>query len=255
MFPAPVPVAPVGPNPLSLAPEELDEEYSEGGGYLYERMPAAFGDRTGWGPLRVAWDTSILVDYGKYGSAFWGDDAFDPEDFDDLRGDANEQYRDELVALDVIMQTWLYRDIRVHVFPYQLDDAKRALTRSDLEMRSRQLDQFDAALDCLGHGTAEPEGSPPAVPGIRPSADRTILEHAVAAGCHILLGRDYRFLTASTRFEAKRYGVTALTPVELVDVMADAGELGVAAAATLPIPDTHKWMHAFAACEYAAAAG
>jgi hypothetical protein len=74
----------------------------------------------------------------------------------------------------------------------------------------------------------------------------------VAAGCHILLSRDYRFLTASTRAEAKRYGVIALTPVELVDIMADAGELGVLAAATLLFPDTHKWAHAFEACEYAA---
>ncbi len=55
--------------------------------------------------------------------------------------------------------------------------------------------------------------------------------------------------------EAKRNGVVALTPVELIDVLAEAGELGVAPSAPRPIKDTHKWMHAFAECEEAAVAG
>lgn len=50
-------------NQYSLAPDDT----SEGGGFQYEDCPRVFSGRNGYGPLRLAWDTNILIDYAKYG--------------------------------------------------------------------------------------------------------------------------------------------------------------------------------------------
>lgn len=41
----------------------------EGACFDYTRIPAVFGDRTGSGPMNVAWDTNVLIDYAKHGRA------------------------------------------------------------------------------------------------------------------------------------------------------------------------------------------
>ena len=56
---------PPEPNRYSLAP--TDDEYIEGGGFFYENCPEIFLGRVGYGPLRVAWDTNVLIDYAEFG--------------------------------------------------------------------------------------------------------------------------------------------------------------------------------------------
>jgi len=89
----------IGKNEYSLASDNT----SEGGGFQYEKCPEIFLGRRGYGALRVAWDTNILIDYTQYGSAIWEDGEFSPVIKDG-------RYRQELVALCELMYFWLIRD-------------------------------------------------------------------------------------------------------------------------------------------------
>ncbi len=60
-------------NKYSLAPE--DDGRLEGGGFFYENCTDVFLGRNGYGPLRIAWDTNILIGYAEFGDLIWG-----PED-------------------------------------------------------------------------------------------------------------------------------------------------------------------------------
>jgi hypothetical protein len=93
-----------GPNPYSLSPS--DDEFLEGGGFFYEKCPEIFLGRSGYGPLRVAWDTNILIGYAEFGELMWADPDFDPPI-------SEPRYREELIALDTLVQIWMWRDIRV----------------------------------------------------------------------------------------------------------------------------------------------
>jgi hypothetical protein len=109
---------PPKPNPYSMPP--ADGQTMEGGGFFYEKCPEVFLGRSGYGPLRVAWDTNILIDYAEFGELMWEDAEFDPPV-------SESRYREELVALDALVQIWMWRDIRVRVPERQIYDAKREL--------------------------------------------------------------------------------------------------------------------------------
>lgn len=74
LFDAPMRLWSGGAHPRSLA--SVGE--SEGGAFRYAACPQLFFGRTGIGPLRVAMDTAILIDYGQYGNAIWASDEFSP---------------------------------------------------------------------------------------------------------------------------------------------------------------------------------
>jgi hypothetical protein len=48
--------------------EPSDDEQTEGGGFFYENCPELFLGRAGYGPLRIAWDTNVLIDYAEFGA-------------------------------------------------------------------------------------------------------------------------------------------------------------------------------------------
>lgn len=150
LFEQPEPIRRCEPHPRSLPPYD-----GEGGAFDYTAESLFLG-RRGHGPLRVALDTSILIDYGTYGAAIWSDADFDP--------DATEaNYRAELFALYRLLHLWTYRDIRLHVFARQLDDCRRRITGERAQLRMLQVKQLAGALRCLGQGTegmAAPWGEP-----------------------------------------------------------------------------------------------
>lgn len=88
------------------AMEPSDDEQTEGGGFLYKNCPELFLGRAGYGPLRVAWDTNVLIDYAEFGDLMWEDDNFGPPI-------SEPYYREELVALDTLIHLWMMRNIRV----------------------------------------------------------------------------------------------------------------------------------------------
>jgi hypothetical protein len=237
------PVRPLPPNPRSLAGNESDQ----GGWFDYERSPEVFLGRSGRGPLRVAWDTNILVDYGCFGGAMWSDDLFDPPIKDD-------EYRANLVALQALMELWLVRDIRIHVFDRQLTDSRRQLPAERLTARMRQVEEIVAALQCLSHDTDDWEPDvdeampvPCSLGWMEPGADRELLEGAIDAGCHVFLTRDHDdVLRHAPVLEA--YWLAPLSPADLLDRLVSAGEFTFATASAFCIPDSHKWGHVMAAC-------
>ena len=86
-----------------LAP--TGDEFIEGGGFLYENSPAIFLGRTGYGPLRMAWDSNVIIDYAEFGDLMWDDREFDPPI-------SEPRYLEELVALNTLVQLWMVRDMR-----------------------------------------------------------------------------------------------------------------------------------------------
>ena len=64
---------PPEPNRYSLPP--TSDEYIEGGGFFYENCPEVFLGRAGYGPLRVAWDTNIIIDYAEFGDLMWEEES------------------------------------------------------------------------------------------------------------------------------------------------------------------------------------
>lgn len=245
LFNAPIRLWRGGPHPRSLASAREDE--SEGGAFQYQASSDLFFGRTGIGPLRVAMDTAILIDYGKYGAGIWSDEEFDPSVPD-------EMYRQELISFAQLMHLWMIRDIRFHVFDRQLTDSKRAMSNEHALLRQRQVEQLGAALDCLGHGTDgwQPKDGetlpPPAdLSDFPPGADRDLLAAAIDAGCHIFLTRDKALMKKAKR--VARHWLALMSPTELLDALAEAGELGFTTAGAFLVPDLHKLVHVMGACD------
>jgi hypothetical protein len=225
------------PNRYSLAP--IDDPYQEGGGFFYENCPGVFLGRIGYGPLRIAWDTNILIDYADFGDLMWDEDSeFDPPI-------SETRYRDELVALDTIIQLWMMRDIRVRVPDRQIFDARRGLDEAAWELRERQIHHFLAALRCIELdkevlGNVQPfdvlpEGS------TSDDWDESLVLEAVETGCHVFLTRDDRLRRRLYRMAHESF-VVVMSPSDLHQALAEARELGFEGGEYI-MPDNHKWLH------------
>lgn len=100
-------------HPRSLPPRELDE----GGCFDYKATPSVFLGRTGFGPLRVAWDTKVLIDCREFGAILLagGGGA--------LPAGLDPEYEEQLLALGTLMTTiYMTRDVRIHALVRQLRD-------------------------------------------------------------------------------------------------------------------------------------
>jgi hypothetical protein len=228
---------PPEPNPYSLA--STDDGYLEGGGFIYENCPEIFSGRTGYGPLRMAWDTNILIDYAEFGELMWEENReFDPPVFE-------PRYREELIALDVLVQLWMMRDIRVRSPQRQIFDAKRELTKAQLELRERQLDHFLAALTCIELDKEVLENVKPLEPLPDESTsdewDESLVQEAIQTGCHVFLTGDRRL---RSRFQqvARESFLVIMSPSGLRQALSEASELGLGSAGYM-LPDNHKWVH------------
>lgn len=229
-------------HPLSLAPEEL----LEGGCFDYGRAPSIFLGRRGWGPLRVAWDTNILIDWRDFGSILLEDDAA-------LRPGLDAKHSEDLVALGAIMNLiWMTRDIRIRPLSkqrcdFRRDDSSNADTRRI--KRERQLDEIASALICVGLGEpTEDEVFSTVdwkVPFIEQPADRALVEEALASGSHVFLTRDARILRHAQRLWA--LGLRVQRPSELLDDLLFADEFHRPFGPDGLACDSHKWHHVWKA--------
>jgi hypothetical protein len=236
-------------NQYSLASDET----SEGGGFQYEDCPAVFSGRIGYGALRMAWDTNILIDYAQYGELIWTDENFNPPV-------PEGRYQEELVALKEIMNLWMLRDIRIRMPFRQIWDAKLRLGSKPKELREReteqflktreirlwQLEQFQAALACVSldaeiDAAVEPFGVLPEGSS-NDEWDKSLVEEGIATGCHVFLTGDQK-LRKRLASAAHDSFVAILSPTELLDFLANAGELSIAKVGQWVLPDTHKFSH------------
>ena len=235
-----IPPRPVA-NQYSLAPET--DGCLEGGGFFYENCPDIFLGRSGYGPLRIAWDTNILIDYAEFCDLIWG-----PEDDEEYEFDppiSETRYRQELVALYTLVQLWMMRDIRIRAPKRQIDDAQRELNESQWELRATQLHHFLAAVQCtlLDKESLENVSLFPTLPegSTGDEWDSSLVSEAVATGCHVFLTRDDR-LRRRLSPTARKSFLVIMSPSALVKALEGAGELGWGGEEYV-MPDNHKWLH------------
>lgn len=228
------------PNIYSLAPPD-NYECHEGGGFFYEDCPDVFLGRTGYGPLRIAWDTNILIDFASYGRLVWNQDDFNPP--------INEaKLRSQLVAFATIMHLWMIRDIRIKVPFRQISDARRSLNPSDWQLREQQIRLIVSALDCieLDHEITRNVPKVDALPveSTNDDWDRSLVLEAIETGCHVFLTRDNRLVRRLSQI-AHASALLITRPTDLLQALDDAQEL------VFPdtFPDNHKWVHFFRAAE------
>jgi hypothetical protein len=228
-FPAPPRLArpPVGPH------------------FEYRASPDLFGARRGWGSLDIVWDTNLLIDYFKYGRALWEDEPL-PEDLD--------EYGDELEALQLVIAVWVIRDIRFHVLPRVLVDARRRLSGERLDERRNALGRFASALRLVAvEGQEAATSTAAALPsnlGFRdvlarvPSTDRPLVADAVALGAHVFMTRDRGVLAC--RQALRPFGLFIASPGDVLEQLAACGALHCLLDrryAYWPLPDQGRVSH------------
>jgi hypothetical protein len=180
-------------HPRSLAPLESDEA----GCFDYSATPSVFLGRSGLGPLRLAWETNLLIDWRDLGATLLADDRMLPAGLDPT-------HEEELAALGALMNTiYTTRDVRVYPLRRQLRDFGRNGRRRfhrRIEERGRQLDEVASALWCVGL-VGEFHTGHRGLPlsswrahFMKPSADRLLVEEAITRGCHVFLTRDKKIL-------------------------------------------------------------
>ena len=222
-------------NIFSLSPPD---DSSEGGGFLYKDSPNIFMGRTGYGPLRMAWDTNILIDYAEFGHRMWEDAVFDLKI-------GERRYEDELIALNEIMSLWTIRDIRIRMPERQIIDAGRRDDEQTWLLRERQIREFSTALSCISLDV-EIDNTSSSFDTLPETAsnddwDQSLVCEAIETGCHVFLTRDYRLRRKLRGVEQQ--GIAIRSPANLLDDLAASGELSFSRAGAYVIPDTHKWTH------------
>ncbi|WFB87541.1 MULTISPECIES: hypothetical protein [Streptomyces] len=214
----------------------------------YATAPQIFLRREGIGPLHMAWDTNILVDYLQYGKALWGDESL---------GIENPEYASQVEAVGRIMDPlFCFWDIRIHLFGEILDDAKRELSIERRSEREHALERFARALmfadwseesgergdlesdypqdslfaaeELIQPLNATRQSLTAALPN---GHDRILVTEAVKRGMHVFLTRDRGILRAAPL--ADRLGLLILSPVEFLQLFEESG----LSALQFPAPD------------------
>lgn len=233
---------PKKPNRYSLAPAEDDDDDYEGGGFLYENCHEVFLGRNGYGPLRIAWDTNIIIDYAEFGDTLWKDDEIDHQ----ITG----RYREELEALGNLMHLWMMRDIRVRAPVRQIKDAQRELDENRWRLRWKQLHEFLSALTCIELDQKVLSEVTPfeSLPDEATSDewDESLVAEAIETGCHVFLTGDRR-LCRRLQQTARDSFLVIMPPSELLSALARASEDGLGSGDWMLLPDNHKWSHFFRA--------
>jgi hypothetical protein len=243
-------------------------------GYFdYSAAPEIFLGRTGSGPLQMAWDTNVLVDYLQYGLAMWETETPPIED---------TNYLKEVEAIGFIIDPiYFFWDIRIHLFDEILDDAKGKLSIERKNSREQALYEFAHALlhaewedepedddtdnrtdaSCISvlpiEGQVLPfgdsqQGTTGAThdPGFDAFAialpnghDRILVSKAVERGMHVFITRDRGILRSSE--SAKKFGLLIASPVQFRSLFNSAGIPIV----QFPTPDLSRMSHIISALE------
>lgn len=196
----------------------------QGPQFVYEASPSLFHGRRGRGPLRVAWDTNLLIDYFEHGGSMW--EATATPDWSDLA------YASELEALQIIIATWVLRDIRFYVLPETITDAKRSLGERRMSQRVTAFREFANAIRVIEAHDDGREAPPLVLPDsalyaalrtVPPGGDRRLIESALRASMHVYLTRDKRLCKAGRAFRS--FGLLVSSPLDLLQELVAAGAL------------------------------
>lgn len=227
-----------------LAPDD-DEPIYEGPHFLFEQNPELFLGRRGRGPLRIAWDTNLLIDYFEHGQALWDGEAL-PEL-------VPADYGEELEGLQLVVTLWVMRDIRFYLPHRTLQDARKGLSAQQAADRQRAFDEFSAALSLVEWEEDERELPPLILPErqlaraleqLPEGADRELVSEAVRSGAHVFMTRDRPLLKAQAVM--RPFGLLIASPLDVLEELCACGALHCLLAprfAYWPIPDLQRVTH------------
>lgn len=199
----------------------------EGPQFNYEDGPELFCRRQGRGPLNIVWDTNLLIDYFQHGHAMWSPAA------EWLSHRVPGSHGEELEALQVVVALWVVRDVRFHVLPRTLTDARSKLSDSRARDRKRAFARFASAIAYVGDPEEDP--GPPgglALPpraldkilcGIPAGGDRDLVAASLRAGMHVFLTMDKRVLREKAALGT--VGLRLASPGDLLEMLAECGAL------------------------------
>lgn len=146
------------------------------------------------------------------------------------------------------------RDIRFHVLPRVLIDAKRRMPARRHADKANALEQFAAALRLVGDEDLEVDvvhheqttfgGALTHVLDRVPATDRPLVRDAVELGAHVFLTRDKRLLKC--RRELVPFGLLIASPGDVLEHLAACGALHCLCGghyAYWPLPDQARVSH------------
>lgn len=246
------------------------------GDFDYSNHPDLFLGRVGRGPLVVAWDTDILLDYLEHGRALWGDEGLKVE---------GTAYREELETLGGLVDLYFVADIRFVVTPRNVSDARRELAEDRVRVRTRASRELTKALALASTGQQDdavaleslgpdpgpgpglgqlalwpdevlrvaqerPVGPPPglggreaerALAGIPKGGDRDLVREALESGSHVFLTRDRLIRRSAPAFAP--LGLLLARPTELLDRLVTEAFTPAPGDSGAPCPDLQRVSH------------
>ncbi|HVV74483.1 MAG TPA: hypothetical protein VHC43_00490 [Mycobacteriales bacterium] len=218
----------------------------EGPHFVYDGADLFLG-RTGSGPLVIAWDTGLLIDYLEFGKVLWEGES--------LPNAVQGEYGEELEALQVVIAVWVIRDVRFRLLSRTRTDAKRSLSGERQQERYRALVEFASALSLAASEDDDVrERTPLVLPPkaideillrVPAGADRDLVRAAIAVGAHVFLTRDRRVLRAAPFLRPT--GTLITSPGGLLEQLAACGALHCVVDprnhAYWPFPDLDRVAH------------
>jgi hypothetical protein len=203
-----------------------DDQVPAGPDFVYASATAIFGRRRGRGPLFIAWDTNLLLDYFNFGSSLWQGR--------DLPDHLEEEYTGELEGLQFLVALWVLRDIRFIILPATITDAKTKLTQKRRASRLNAFREFTSALQLVSDDPPEVnlpsrDGLPVlpekmlerAVSEIPPGFDRALVSSATRMGLHVFLTRDKGILRH--RDTLRPFGLFLASPLDIFEELLACG--------------------------------
>ncbi|AZS42343.1 hypothetical protein CVS54_03706 [Microbacterium oxydans] len=195
----------------------------EGPHFVYHQARHLFLGRSGRGPLHVAWDTNLLLDYFDHGAALWDNES--------LAERCPGEYGEELEALQVIISLWVVRDIRFHILEGTIADSRTPLSDERRARRRQAWREFCDALALVADDESLridtlllPRSALQNALAMVPAGnDRRLVAEAVQSRLHVFLTRDKGVLAAK---EALRpFGLLIMSPGDLLEALAAAGAI------------------------------
>ncbi|MFF4239045.1 hypothetical protein ACFYYL_24515 [Actinomadura geliboluensis] len=220
----------------------------EGPHFVYESSLNLFHTRRGRGPLFIAWDTNILIDYFKYGRALW-----EGSELPSLP----EEYYAELEGIQLLIALWVMRDIRFIILPGTIKDAKKRLPAERRAQRVRAFREFTSALSLVSSGPSRID-SPSregllvlpdslledAATNVPQGFDRILVTSAARMGIHVFMTMDKGILKQRETFRS--FGLLLASPLDIFEHLLVCGAFHCMLApryAHWPLPDQMRVGH------------
>jgi hypothetical protein len=229
----------------------------DGPGFCFNAIPDIALGHKGCGPLNIALDTSVLINFTKFGRLMLDDGLAIGV------GGADE----DVLALGNLLSLWMSRAIRFHLSPLNVEDAKRSLADDQREEREQALFGLAAAITC--HNGSNLDWSVRSDPsdqleldldlhselqditaGLPNGYDRRLVREALAQERHVFLTCDKRLVNRSAKLA--QFGLLVCLPSQLMAMFAKHG-VDAMSGGTIPhegcpyavwmFGDTHKWLH------------